>query len=401
MNFHDDLPSLSIGQRIELHRTHRGMTREVLAGLLGMSVEWVRSMEKGRRQPPRIGMLEQIATALKVPLADIVGSQSQQIRDLSGPAHSALSDVRAAVNAPPSLNIAPPNLDELELRVATAWKARHASPDHRTALGQLLPGLIRDSRTASTLHDAGARRRAYGIESDVLGLAQMYVAFQPAAELLWRIAERAQITAQESADAHSRAVAAWFLVEALREGGDWDSAMDVNLAAIDDAERHVNGDLNLVAMVGALHTVAALTAARAGEEGRAWRHHDTAEQVVRRLPAGLVHPRTWFSSNVVGFYALSISVELRKGADAVRTASRIDADAITSRPRRARHLVEVARAHYLRGDANAALDAVGDAIQAAPETVRYSSYARAIVLDLRDDSGRRSRAGQLGSKIGL
>lgn len=397
---HEDLPSLSIGQRIELHRKHAGKTRDVVAGLVGRSTEWLRSIETGRRQPPRLDMLERLASVLKVPLSDLVGEQFPQIRALSGPAHSALAEVRAAVNAQPALD-AVPNLGELEARVATAWKARHASPDHRTTVGALLPGLLRDTKTATAVLTGPPRQRAYALEADTLGLAQMFIAYQPAHDLLWRVAERATFTAQESGDPHARAVAAWFMVEALRDGGDWDSAMDVNLAAIDDAERHVNGDENLVAMVGALHTVAALTAARAGEEGRAWRHQDAADAVMRRLPPEHVHPRTWFSPAVVGFYALSLSVELRKGPAAVRTAARIDPAQITSRPRRARHLVEVARAHHLRADSQSALDAVAAAIEAAPETVRYNSYARQIVLDLREDSARRSKAGHLAAKIGL
>ena len=260
--------------------------------------------------------------------------------------------------------------------------------------------MIRDTRTATALTSGPQRLTACGLESDILGLAQMFLAYQPAPELLWRVAERSMITAQDSDDPHSRAVASWFMIEALRDAGDWDSAMDINLAAIDDAQRHVNGHDSLTAMVGALHTVAALTCARAGEEGRAWRHQDAAEQVMRRL-VGYVHPRTWFSNEVVGFYALSINVELRKGAAAVRTADRIDPAAIASRPRRARHLVEVARAHHLRGDSQAALDAIAAAVDAAAETVRYNSYARNIVLELREDSARRSAAGQLAAKIGL
>jgi transcriptional regulator with XRE-family HTH domain len=396
------LASSSIEKRIQVRREQRGMTREVLGGLVGKSAEWVKAIEKGRLLPPRLAMLERIASVLKTPLSDLVGEQSRQIRDLTGPAHSALAEVRSAINAQPRLDAAPPQLGELAERVSTAWRARHASPDHRTTLGALLPGLIRDTRTATTVLSGAQRRVAYGLESDVLGLAQMYLAYQPAAELLWRAAERSTVTAQESGDAHARAMAAWFMVEALRDSGDWDSAMDLNLAAIEDVQRHVDGaGENLLAMLGALHTVAALTAARAGEDGRAWRHWDCAEQVLRRLPADHAHPRTWFSPAVVGFYALSLSVELRKGTEAVRAANRVDPASITSRPRRARHLVEVARAHHLRADSQAALDAVRAAVQAAPETVQYNSHARRIVLELRDDSARRGVAGQLATVIGL
>lgn len=398
---HEDLPSLSVGQRIKLRRELRGMTRDVLGGLVGRSSGWVKGIENGRLLPPRLPMLDRIAAVLKTPLADLVGEEARQIRDLAGPAHAALPEVRAAINTHPAADAVAPNLDDLAARVATAWRARHASPDHRTIIGALLPGLIRDTRTATAATTGTQRCKAYALEADTLGLAQMFVAYQPAQELLWRIAEREMITAQESGDPHSRAVANWFMVEALRDSGDWDSAMDVGLAAIHDAEQHVNGHSNLAAMVGALHTVAALTAARAGQEGRAWRHQDAAEAVMLRLPDGQPHPRTWFSSAVVGFYALSVNVELRKGPAAVRAAERVDPQAITSRPRRARHLVEVARAHHLRADSQSALDAIAAAVEAAPETVRYNSHARNIVLELREDSARRSRAGQLAAKIGI
>lgn len=401
MNRHfEDLPSLSIGQRVQLYRERRGMTRAVLGGLVGRSAEWVKWIEKGKGLPPRLPMLENLASVLRVPLSDLVGDDSPQIRDMSGPAHSALPQVRAAINAP-SGDVEPPDLGELAGRVASAWRARHSSPDHRTTLGALLPGLIRDTRTASAVHTGPSRHTAQALESDVLGLAQMYLAYQPAPELLWRVAERSTMTAQESGDPHARAVASWFMVEALRDAGDWDSAMDVNLAAIRDAEAHINGHDNLLAMLGSLHTVAALTAARAGEEGRAWHHQDAAAAVMRRLPDGRPHPRTWFSPEVVGFYNLSIAVELHKGAQAVRTAELVDPAAIASRPRRARHLVEVARAYHLRADHQAALDAIRSAIDAAPETVRYNSHARRIVLELREDTARRSAAGQLAAKIGI
>ena len=51
---------------------------------------------------------------------------------------------------------------------------------------------------------------------------------------------------------------------------------------------------------------------------------------------------------MVGFYAVSVSVELQKGGEALRSAERVPPESITSRPRRARHIIEVARAHNLK-----------------------------------------------------
>jgi transcriptional regulator with XRE-family HTH domain len=397
-------PQLPFGKRIQIYRERTGKSRAVLGGLVGKSAEWVKAVEKGKILPPRLPMLDKLAVVLKVPLGDLIGSHEEELHALAAPGHTALPAVRTALNeytlAPDS---PPPQLDELAIRVAAAWRARHSSPDHRTVLGGLLPGLIRETRLAVRTHEGVPRRQAQALAADVLGLTQMYLAYQPAAELLWRVADRAMGNAEESGDPHAIGGAAWFLVEALRDAGDWDTAMAVNLDALRAVEPHLaDAGTDLLAMWGSLHTVAALTAARAGEEGRAWRHWDEANRVAQRLPAGYVHPRTWFSPPVVGFYGVSVAVELRKGHEALRQAARVAPDSIASRPRRARHLIEVARGHHLKADAAATVATLRAAFAAAPETIRYNGYARQITLELLDGHPElRPDVRDLAAKIGL
>lgn len=45
---------LAFGQRLQLLRTRRGMTRTVLAGLLGRSPSWVKAVECGRLKTPKL-----------------------------------------------------------------------------------------------------------------------------------------------------------------------------------------------------------------------------------------------------------------------------------------------------------------------------------------------------------
>ena len=74
----------------------------------------------------------------------------------------------------------------------------------------LLPDLIRDAQTAVRQADtAPARRAAHAALAEVYSLAQFFVAYQPDAALLWRVAERGLIAAQESEDPHAIGVAAW------------------------------------------------------------------------------------------------------------------------------------------------------------------------------------------------
>ncbi|MEV5408740.1 hypothetical protein AB0K60_07875 [Thermopolyspora sp. NPDC052614] len=59
-------------------------------------------------------------------------------------------------------------------------------------------------------------------------------------------------------------------------------------------------------------------------------------------------------------------------------ATAIEADI---RPRRGRHLIEVARPHHLQRDHEAVLGTLKLAEQTAPETIRYNGYARRMTLE--------------------
>ncbi|MEU2014030.1 helix-turn-helix transcriptional regulator, partial [Nocardia sp. NPDC019302] len=55
-----------MGARIRRHRERAGMSRPVLAGLVGRSAEWLKAVENGRLQSPRLPMLLRIARALEL-----------------------------------------------------------------------------------------------------------------------------------------------------------------------------------------------------------------------------------------------------------------------------------------------------------------------------------------------
>lgn len=399
-----DAERLSVGQRIRLYRQRAGKSRPVLGGLVGRSAEWVKAVENGRMLPPRLPMLSRIAQVLKVPVTDLIGGDDIQIDRLAGPGHAALPAVRDALNRYPMGDQEPEPLGHMTARLDAAWRARHASPDHRTVLGGILPGLIHDAQVATRAYDDAERRRAQALLADVLGLTQMFVAYQSGAgDLLWRVADRAMVAALDSGDLRAVAGATWFLMEAHRDAGDWDTAMSINLDALRLIEpRLADGDDDLLALFGALEAGAAFTAARAGEEGNAWRHWDVADRVARRLPEGYHQTWTWFSPPVVAFYGVSVGVELRKAGVALRHALRTPAERITSRPRRARHLIEVARAHHLRREHDETAHTLDLAHATAPETIRWNSYARQMVLDLLDGpSELRRKANDLAVKVGV
>ncbi|MCE4945221.1 helix-turn-helix domain-containing protein [Streptomyces albulus] len=398
------------GQRMQILRTRRGMSRTVLAGLLGKSPSWVKQVECGRLQMPKLPVILRIAEVLRVgDLADLTGDQSMSVAMFTGPGHPRLPQVRAAIDAFPLASRHPaPSTRHLRARLVRAWQARHSAPNHRDVIGALLPELIQDAQLAVLQADSGRERRtAQGLLAEVYGLSQFFLAYQPDPALLWRAVERGMVAAQESEDPHVIGVAAWLATQAHRDSGHahFDAADAVNLATLRYLEPFLpDAGTDVLAITGALRFEAGYTAARRGDTGTAWRYWDTARAVAERLSGDYYHPVTSFSRAVMGAHAVTIAVELHSGPESVRQATAADVTAaLPSRPRRARHRIEEARGYQLDGQPEAALATLGKAYEAAPETIRYNGYARRIVLE-ESESGNQSqrrRASELAVKIGM
>ncbi|MFC3997532.1 helix-turn-helix domain-containing protein [Nocardiopsis sediminis] len=400
----DDLP---FGRRLKLLRTRRGLTRDSFGGLVGKSASWVKSVESGRLATPKLSILLRIAEILRVrDLAQFTGDQSVAVDLFTGPGHPRLPAVRASINGLPALTArqAPP-VAHLRARLDRAWRARHSSPHHREALGRLLPDLITDAQLAARQAEPRAQRRAaQAVLAEVYALSQFFIAYQPAADLLWRVAERGMVAAQDSGDVHAIGVSSWLMAQAHRDAGDWDAADAVTTQTAAALEPHVaDAGTPARAMWGALAFESAYTAARRGETGVAWGYWDTANAVADRLPTAYYHPVTSFSQAIMGAHAVTVAVELRAGGESVRQSERAPAGAIPSRPRRARHEIEQARAYHLDARPEEAMSLLEQAQKAAPETIRYNGYARRILAEEMDsrDASRRHRASALSHKMEL
>ncbi|MGW7518917.1 helix-turn-helix domain-containing protein [Streptomyces sp. NPDC054796] len=401
---------LAFGQRMQLLRERRGIPRTVLAGLLGMSPSWVKQVENGRLQTPKLPMILRIAEILRVrSLSELTGNKAHgELTLFVGPGHARLPAVAAAVNTfPAGTDRAAPPSAHLAARLASAWTARHEAKNHREVIGKLLPDLIRDAQLAVRQADSALDRRvAQAILSEVYALSQFFLAYQPDSSLLWRVAERGMVAAQESEDPHAIGVAAWLTAQAHRDGGatHYDAADAVTLATLAYLEPLLpDAPDDVLAIVGALEFETGYTAARRGDTGTAWGWWDKARKKAKRLPADYYHPVTSFSRAIMGAHAVTVAVELHAGGESVRQAAAADATTIKSRPRRARHRIEEARGYQLDGQPEAALATLDKAFEAAPETIRYNGYARRIVLEETEAKSpeRRRRAAELAVKIGM
>ena len=240
-------------------------------------------------------------------------------------------------------------------------------------------------------------------------LSQFFIAYQPDAALLWRVAERGMVAAQESEDPHTIGdgrVARRRRRTATAGAAHFDAADAVDSGdPAPTSSRSCRTRRTMSSPSRALCTFeAGYTAARRADTGTAWGYWDTARAMAEAAPGGLLPSRDVVLPGHHGrARGHGRGGATRRAGESVRQAAAADAATIRSRPRRARHRIEEARGYQLDGQPDIALATLEKAHEAAPETIKYNGYAKRIVLEEAEskDPARRRRASQLAVRIGL
>lgn len=405
-----DIPEdLTTGERIRLLRESRGMTREMLAGMCGRGSDWLKKIESGERDLRSNTLILRLAAALQLRDASIItGAQGARQTVPTGRLHhpgmpaiwDAVMTRRLSVSRPAG----PVDVAALQGRIDQTWALWHSSGQNRSEVGRLLPTLIRDAEAAARTLDGAERRAALVAVSDIYRLTGQATAYIAPAELAWVVADRAMTAAQDADDPAAIGAAAWNMGNILRETSYPEDALRVVTEAADLLRPHLDASPDdWRGVYGALQLHAAVTTARTGESGAAWRYWTAGDQVAKSLPASYVHPSTVFGRANVDFHQVSVAVDLRTSRQALALADDIDPDAMPSVERRARLWVEVARGHLQRGDTTAALHVMQMAHRIGAETVAYTPSARTAVADLWREAPRalRPEAARLAERIGL
>jgi len=395
-----------LGARVAAARRRRGLSRRAAAELCGRTEEWLRKVERGQRGTS-LRMAARLAEVLRVPLAELLGEQTPA-SVYARPEHAALAQVRAALVAVPPAPTGDigEHVAALGADVAAAWRLRSVSGRDRSDLAAVLPRLLTGAGRVVRADGTGQQRRqARRLAAEVYHLAQLYLCYQDAAELLWVAADRGATWALGADDPLAAARAAWFSAYLYRDTGHPEQAHQV----VDDALR----DLDRCPALGTpaerrqranLALATALNHARAGAHADAWRWWDLAEAADRDAVAGGVplSPHALFGQHPADV-ALTLDVELGRSASALRRAEATDTDAVTSLPRRTRLLLEVARGHMLRREHTAAAALLQSALDTGPEAALYSLHGRAMVVELQTSAGPmlRSQVARLAEQMGV
>ncbi|NUL05355.1 helix-turn-helix transcriptional regulator [Streptomyces lunaelactis] len=382
---------LSIGERIAFYRKRRGYTQEVLAGLVGRSTDWLAKAESGRRKPPRIDMLAELARILRVPLGDLVG-QSMLVEDDKH--QDDVPAVRDALMSPrrlsrllfgPEVDVQLPTPAPAAVRVEKAWTDYQGG-----RLGSVIAALPALLQAAQELEDRAARREddrhdCLAVSARTHHLAATTLAKIGESDISWLAAERAMQAADASDDPLVLASAARSGTHALLANGRYEAAMQLGHATANWlAPRVAESDPAALSLLGMIHLRAAVAAARHHDRPTAARLLNRAEELADDLGSDENYWQTGFGPTNVLLHRLSIELDLDNVAYVVENG-RINVDHMPQE-RSVSHRIDFARALSLAGHGDDAFAELRKAERTSPQLVRNNPRVRETLRDLTKQS---------------
>ena len=378
---------MTIGQRVAFYRRRRGLSQEVLAGLVGKTVEWLRKVENNRAELDRLSVIRSLATALDITLGDIIGEPSLfDWSEESG--HQTIPALRAVLRdyrhlSPVLARVPqdqPPSLDDLGRDIAGIWtsyqQSRYGELAHR------LPVLIDECLTAERAYGGDEGRRANVLTAYVHHVATLLLTKLGETDLAWIAASRGLAAANASEDHVAIGSLSRAAAHALTSNGEYHQAREVGAAAAAYLQPLLSIPTpQLLSVYGSLHLMCALSAARDDDRQTARTHLAEAGDSAKRLGSDANHVWTAFGPTNVTIHQVCVALELGDVQRAIAIGPHLD----TSRmpiERRVRHAIEVARAYMRYNRTDDALTELLSAEQIASDQVRYHQLSRMVVREI-------------------
>ena len=382
----------ALGRRIAAERRRRGLSQPELARMIDRSVAWVSQVERGVRKVDRMSVLETVATALDIPLAElaaeapVVAAVTEEPPGASGlrlvlsGAHAlrAMLDGRRA-----------PAVSTLRAKVGKVWELTHAG--RYAELTELLGSLVPDLETAARSMPDDKRAEIFELLATTNQACSAALAEIGEPDAAWIAADRAMAAAERAGNAMLVAAGAFRLVFVFIAARHYDQAEETaRTAAAALWPKADQGDPQTVSLWGGLTLQRAVIAARTNDADTAYSELERAREIAGRLGEGHNEFNTEFGPVNVRLYEIAVAVELGDAGRALRAAATVDTSGLSAE-RQARTLIDVARAHGQRRQISEAVAALTQAESITQELVRGHDLARQIVSDLLTMQDRPSR----------
>ncbi|MFC3891626.1 helix-turn-helix domain-containing protein [Lentzea rhizosphaerae] len=398
----DEQLAATIGERVRLHCLASRKSKTVIAGLAGITPDYLYQIERGLKLPT-VTVLKQLADVLNVSADELLSSTvKRETPARSGSAGDAL--YRAFTR--PLVSDGGANFDAKALRcnILSAWETWQTSATRYSQLTLELPALVVEAEQAlrgGGNLSAAERREVQRCAADLYALARSVAKRLGRVDVAMLAADRA-IRAGENADDPLRlAMAQWNLAQVLLADGEAEGAEDVAMHGAEALDPRFEDDLDAVALRGALLLVGSIAAARRGDVWRARERVRAVEPLAKRTGE---RNTLWtvFGPTNVAMHAVSVEVEAGAAADGLRLAEQIDHDRSPSIERRVAFLLDQAKGQVQRRDYGSALVMLSATEREAPEDLKYRPAAHKV-LETLVQRARRSvatEAARLATRVG-
>jgi transcriptional regulator with XRE-family HTH domain len=386
---------LSFGERVAYYRRIRGLYQHGLALRMNRSVSWVRKVESGERRVESITVVEELAQALRVDPAVLLGGRLQQPKPPHG-STAKTEAVRAVSRLLRSYDSFPhesdsdssTSVDDLRCQVASLRHRYNTARNNLSSVIVDLPIAITAVRRAvRRAQHPRDRENAYSLLADVLRLTAMEVRQYGDPELAWLAADRAVLAAERSGDSLLVAATVGTLVHQMMSRGHNHDAVTVAINAAATVTPRRDAEAQQWSVWGALHLFASQAAVRAGDI--AYRSLiDAAKRAAEAVAVDRNDYWTFFGPTNVKIQLAGISVEAGDPEAALRVGLRTNADQLVSVNRRTNHRIHLARAHLMLGHDDEAVAAISEAERVGPELVRTDPASHETISAV---VGRRKR----------
>jgi len=400
--------TLTIGERIAWYRQRRGLSQEVLAGLVGRTTDWLSKVENGRIELDRLSVLRALAQQLDIALGDLLDEPSlmEWTRDsgrVTVPGlRSVLMDYRQITDLAQHEDLdEAPTIEQLKLDVEDVWNAYQASRFGyvTNTLVRLIPAF---KMAAYTYTDAD-RTLAYGRLALLYHVAASTLTKLGEPDLAWNASDRGVQAAQLSENPVIIGSLLRSVAHSLLSTGDYAEAIRLTRDAADFYQPHLTKPSATMLSVYGTHLLAgSMAAARHDDRATAREFLDEASVAARRLGRDSNKLWTAFGPTNVAIHQVSTAMELGDVQIAVDLGPGLDTSGVPTE-RRARHALEVSRALSSTNKRDEALSTLLAAEQLAPEQVRYHFLSRNLVQTwIRTQRGKPSyQLSQLAQRLNV
>lgn len=359
-----------------MRRAEKGLSRRVVAGLVGRSEEWLRLVESGRCRLDSVEVILALSEVLGFDHNILIERRAGASGDGNTMGGEVARKLRQAILGHPRFRVQDTSALSLDLlsvatELASCRRAWHESPRRYTTVLEKLPAVVSASRLLY-LHvndsaNASLQVSAYHLAREVCtGIG--------ADDLAWIVADRAMELAGLADSPIEVATAAWHFGCSLLHIGETGLCLEcvASSATLVDA---VPNSVDRTIVSGAFHLLGARASAAEHDLADAERRLAGAKRIADELGRDGRIPGVTFGQTEIDIACMEISTGSDDADGAVKIGAETELTPDYPVEGRARYYIAMAEAFATGGDDVGAVFSLTKAAAACPEELRFNRAA--------------------------